>query len=701
MTMPAASIDFETYSEAGYVWDGSKWRGLPNSAGGKKGLSVVGAAGYAKHHTTEVICLAYDMHRGEGVQLWTPYSGRVLKDLFEHIQYGGLVEAWNSSFEGWIWSEVCHARMGWPELPIRQLRCTMGRARAFGLPGSLGKAGEVMRLSVQKDKAGDALIKKYCVPRQPTIANKALRASPVDPALYEYCKTDVLTESEASSRVPNLEGGELKYWLCDQAINRRGVHLDVKGVNDCCAIIDQALEKYNTELRLLTNGVVEKASQVSRLTEWLRTYGVHMNSLDEDTVDVALTWELPDAARRALEIRQAVGSAAVKKAYAMRNRATEDGVLHDLLIYHGARTGRCTGEGPQPTNLPNSGPEVSQVSGIYVGKHWGLPTEEWSAEAAQYALDSVISTQDLDYVELIYGDALAAVSGCLRGLFVAAPGNRLICSDYSAIEAVVLAELAGEEWRMEVFRTHGKIYETSASKISGVSLEEFDEYKQTHGKHHPLRKLGKVAELASGYGGGLGAWKAFGADEHFKNDNEMYQAIHAWRDASPKVVALWKGYENCAISCVQDPTCTYTYNGVSFFMNGSVMQIRLLSGRCLTYHDPQVRPGDRGLSISFMGWNSNPKYGAMGWVRMDTWGGKLTENVVQATAADILRHATLNLEAAGYPLVLHVYDEVVCDVPAGHGSVEELEAIMVTLPDWAKGWPIRASGGWEGKRYRK
>lgn len=715
---PNASMDFETYSEAGYVWDGQKWRGLPNAPGGKKGLPIVGAAVYAKHPSTEVLCLRYDLKRGDGIRLWTPGDALPL-DLFHHIEIGRLFEAWNSSFEAWIWSEVCVKRMRWIPLPIRQLRCTMGRARAYGLPGSLGKAGEVLQLSTQKGKEGARLINKFCIPRNPTLKDARRRilpeGDPEGPFLYEYCKTDVATESEASGHIPHLQGAELEYWLCDQAINRRGVQADMKGISDCCAILDQALEKYNTELATLTGGAVMKGSELAKLKTWLETQGLRVDTLDEEAIDMLL--KAPGIGKktlRSLQIRKAIGVAAVKKAYAMRNRATEEGRLHDLLIYHGARTGRCTGEGPQPTNMPNSGPEVSvcpSCKGRYAAHMAVCPTcwtpnethpVEWDAEAAQFALEHVISTRSLEYVEYVFGDALSVVSGCLRGLFIAADGHRLMCSDYSSIEAVVLAELSGEEWRMEVFRTHGMIYETSAAKISGLTLPDFIEHKACYGKHHPLRKMGKVAELASGYQGWIGAWKAFGAESHFKDDEEMKQAILAWRDASPMIVDLWKGYENCAVSCIQDPTQAFSYRGITFFLNSDgAMQIRLLSGRLLTYHRPELRQGDRGVSISYEGWNSNPKNGPTGWQRMDTWGGKLTENIVQATAADILRFATINLEVAGYPLVLHVYDEVICEVPNGHGSVEEFESIMVKLPDWANGWPIRASGGWEGRRYRK
>jgi len=330
---------------------------------------------------------------------------------------------------------------------------------------------------------------------------------------------------------------------------------------------------------------------------------------------------------------------------------------------------------------------------------------EWCPEAAAQTLE-LVRHRSLETIEFVYGDAMPAVAGCLRGLFVAAPGHDLICSDYSSIEAVVLAEIAGEEWRREVFRTHGRIYEMSAAKITGVPMP-------TEGRH-VHRKLGKIAELSGGYQGWIGAWKAFGAAE-FLNDEEIKTAILAWRAASPSIVELWGGQpsrrrgeywgiEGCAIQAVLQPGRAFGYRGITLLMRGDTLFLRLLSGRLIHYHRPRLEPSQRRegeYSLSYEGWNSNPKNGPVGWIRMNTWGGRLTENIVQAVANDILRFASVNLEAAGYPIVLHVYDEVACEVPHGRRSVEELEAIMMQLPAWAAGWPIRAAGGWRGRRYRK
>lgn len=750
LTLPAGSstivadFDFETYSEAGFVWNPAtnKWR-CPRGAD-KKGLRVVGAAAYAEHPTCEVLSLAYDLKDGLGRRHWVPGQPAPL-DLFAHIAAGRLLEAWNVAFEAWVWANVCVPRYGWPELPPAILRCAMAKARAHALPGSLDLASTVLDLRHKKDADGKRLLDRFSIPRNPTKADprRRIRPSedPVDgPRLYAYNERDIMAEAEASARIPDLPPFELAFWQADQAINRRGVAIDRPMVEACIAIVEQALAAGNAELCALTGGTVEATSEVQKLRGWLGAHGVHLHSLDEEAVEEALRRPgLPPHCERALRIRQAVGSASVKKVFAMANQATAAGRLHDLFSYHAARTGRATGNGPQPQNLPKAGPQVRQCDkaagcGRYYGKtlaacpHCGTPeqfssVEEWAPEVAEDAL-AAIASRSLEWVEYVFGagNALPVVSGCLRGLFVAADGHDLICSDYSAIEAVVLAMLAGEKWREEVFRTHGKIYEASASMITGVPLEEFFRHKKETGHHHPHRNgIGKFAELASGFQGWVGAWKAFGAGEHM-SDEEIKRAILKWRLASPAIVEFWGGQfrgrpwepgyrqeyyglEGAAVQAILSPGVAYPYRDITYQCDpsGAALYCRLPSGRLLTYHHPQLRPSDRdaGYSLSYEGYNTNPKNGPVGWIRMDTWGGRLTENVVQAVARDVLAHAIVNLERAGYPVVLHIHDEVVAEVPAGWGTIEEFESILGTLPVWCAHWPVKAAGGWRGRRYRK
>lgn len=717
-------FDFETYSDAGFIYDevAQKWGNIEGSA--KKGLEAVGGFVYSEHPSTEILSLAYNLKDGRGPRLWLPGMPAPL-DLFNHILQGGLLEATNSGFEFAIWKNICHKRMGWPELPLEQLRDVAAKSRAHSLPGALGKAADVLQVRDQKIGEGKRLIQKFSVPRAPTKKDSRLRINPYDPdatedaqLLYEYNLGDIKAESAVSACIPDLSPYELKMWLLDQKINFRGVAIDHEAVGACIDIVRQATQKYTAELIAITGGQVQTSGEISKLGKWVESQGVYMHGMTSEDVEKALAGtDIPTHVRRVLEIRASLGAASVKKLYALSRRLCSDNRIRDIFAYCGAdRTGRWAGRGPQPQNLPNSGPAVvrcdpaSGCGHYYVSQDkcpwcstpsWAAADEEWSIGAVEDALE-VIKYRKLEFVERVFGDAIAAVSGCLRGMFIPAAGKDFLCSDYSAIEAVVLAALAGEEWRLEVFRTHGKIYEMSAAKITGIPFEDFAKHKQETGQHHPMRKkVGKVAELASGYQGGLGAWKNFGADA-FMTDDEIRANIKKWRAESPMIVKFWYGLEDAAISAVQNPGHCFSFRGLTFGVKDDVLYCQLLSGRKLSYHSPRLHPdvtpwGKEVMKLTYMGMDSVTKQ----WVRLDTYGGKLCENVVQATARDILAEALINADAAGYDPVMHIHDEMVTEVPEGFGSIEELERIMATLPEWCKDWPIKAAGGWRGKRYRK
>lgn len=728
-----ADFDFETYSEAGFIWKPKLNCFKPPLNAITKGLSTVGIAVYAEHPSTEVLSLAYDLKDGKGKHHWIPGLNLPF-DLFEHLNKGALLEAWNVTFERYIWEKVCIPKYGFPKLPMKQLRCAMAKSRAFGLPGSLEAAGNVLNIRNKKLNNGKELIKKFCIPRNPTRLNTSKRILPTDnPStareLYDYNLQDIVAESEISSLIPDLQPSELEFWQYDQIINARGVQLDTWAIINCISLLEQAYIKYNDEIKKLTNDQVNAASEIQKLKQWMKTQNIITTSLNAESLEqLLLIKNLPDNVKRVLQIRSLIGSAAVKKIYAMLNQSAKSGRVHELFLYHAARTGRAAGTGPQPQNLPNGGPTVSQcvkstceryfnrdnVMCPWCGFYSANNNKEWNIDAMEQALE-IISQGDLELLEDYFGNAIETISGCLRGLFIASPGHDLICSDYSAIEAVVLAALAGEKWRLEVFETHGKIYEMSASKITGIPFEDFIQHKEETGQHHPMRKkVGKVAELASGFQGWVGAWKQFGADEFFTED-EIKKAIVAWRKASPKIVEFWGGQiqdwhtryyglEGCAIQAVMYPGQEFTHNGITYLMQQDILYCRLLSGRYLVYHKPRLTSSERRQNthaLSFEGWNTNPKNGTIGWIRMQTYGGKLTENVVQATARDILAHAIVNLEKAGYSVVLHVHDEIVAEVPENFGSLEEFEKIMSDLPAWCQDWPVIAKNGWQGKRYRK
>jgi DNA polymerase len=727
-----ADFDFETYSEAGYLWNESlnKWQALPGVQPSGKGLPSVGAAVYSAHPTAEVLRLAYDLKDGRGKHSWRPGEPLPVA-LFIHLIEGKLLEAWNVGFERWVWRNICETKYGFPPLPESQLRCAMAKGRAFCLPGSLDNAAKVLNTR-RKDADGARLMKLFSMPQNPTKKRPLRRvlpdAEPVEFARYaQYNDTDIVAEAEVSARTPDLTPIELEYWQIDQAINVRGVHIDRAGVDNCISLVQQAHDKYNRELQAITGGTVQAASELQKLKGWVGAHGVHLDVMDEEALTLVLKRsDLPPPVRRVIEIRAAIGSASVKKVFAMANQATRHDRLHDLFSFHATRTGRPTGNGPQPTNLPNSGPEVLLCAscGHYSGMLWGdhcphcdhvAPRKplEWCVGAVEEVL-GLAGLCDLSVLEFYFGEAMPAISGCLRGLFNAAPGHDLISSDYTAIEAVVLAELAGEQWRIDLFKAGGKIYEATGAVIEGLTYEDVLAHATTTGKHHPCRKKGKVAELASGYQGWIGAWCAFGADS-FMTEDEIKAAILKWRGASPNIVEFWggqrRGYngpqefygvEGAAIQAILNPGQVYDCRGLKFIKRGTVMYITLLSGRCLTYHNIRLEASERGgYAILYDGQNTNPNNGPFGWITLKTWGGRLVENITQATANDLLRFASVNLERAGYPIVLHVYDEIVAEVPEGFGTVEEFEAIMAQRPAWAADWPVSAAGGWRGSRYRK
>lgn len=755
-----ATMDFETYSEAGFVWDeeGQKWTELPGASKQKKGISAVGSAAYAEHPSTEVLTLSYKLPGDNAVSRWFP--GQPLPQrLFDHIAAGGLVEAHNAMFERFIWHYVCCRLYGWPPAPpTHQWRCSAAKARVNSLPGALGDLTNVLPVTVAKNPDGKRLLNKFSVPQKPTKKSPVKRIRMEDDPedaerMRLYCDDDIYAEEEASRLTFPMSIEELQFWFIDQDINFKGIAIDRDAVRNMIAVLEETLVRYGEEMKVITGGF--NVSQVQKLQGWLQAKGVILGSLDADAIEEALKRnDLPQDCRRVLEIRALAGSASVKKLYAMERTASNDDRVRNIIIHHGARTGRPTGELVQPLNLPKAGPDLIWCEGCGAPSKapavsavprppqpcpwcfrlfplnprvykWGdLPKGMEGVPHIDY-VQEVMATRSLDMVEHFFGDALLSISGCVRGMFIAGPGMDLIASDYSAIEAVVTACLAGCQWRIEAFRDKKDIYYASAARIKKTTYEAYIQYKlENNNAHHPDRqKVGKPAELGLGFGGWVGAWRQFDDSDTF-TDDEVKANILDWRAASPEIVEMWGGqergrpwekdyrlerfgFEGAFINAVQYPGHVFESHGIKFYMRGDALIIELLSGRPLTYHNPRLHPstrphvGDGVLEITYNTWNSNPKYGPPGWVSMKTYSGKLAENIIQATAHDIQRFGIINLFSAGYPIVLHVYDENVAEVPQGFGSIDEFETIMATMPSWAEGWPIRADGGWRGKRYRK
>lgn len=736
------SMDFETYSEAGFTIDPQTGKVRGMAADGKGGLPVVNTPNYASHPSTEVICLYYDLKDGKGRRGWYPGCPDPV-DLINHILNGGLIEAWNVTFEFWIWNMVCTKRYGWPVLPLEQLRCAMAKSRRHSLPGSLAGASKVLG-TMEKDKEGGRLIQKVTRPHTPT-KNRPYHRWTLTTAwddflkFYKYCDIDVQTEDHASAMTPDLSEQELAVWQMDQTINVRGVPVDIEALDAMLDILGQTERKYTMELGQITQGAVGSVSEVAKFGDWLASAGLSLPNLQKATVSEALARnDLPPVARRALEIRDILGSANVKKLRTLKLQVSSDGRLRNQYMYCGAdRTGRASAGGVQLQNITSKGPKSGQCESCgefhnptaspvdcpHCGSFMFHTMPDWTVEAVESAIRCILK-RDLALLERVWGDPITVLCGCLRGLFKAVEGKDFICCDFSAIEAVAAACLSRCQWRIDVFNTHGKIYEQSAANATGIPLEEILEYKRKNGQDHPARKtIGKVRELAGGYGGWINAWKNFGADE-FMTDEEIKIDVLKWRDESPEIIDMWGGQfrwcgpgkwdyqpelfglEGAAINAILHPGQCFSHIDITYGVRDDILFCRLPSGRYLHYHRPRLANAQDKLNrgpcyqITFEGYNSNSQKGPIGWHCMETYGGRLFENVVQAVAADIQFEALLRCEPAGYPIVMHTHDEGTAEVPEGFGSVDEMCTIMSERPAWASWWPLRAAG-WRHKRYQK
>jgi DNA polymerase len=737
------SFDFETYSEAGFTIDPITGKVKGTGPGGKGGLLVVGTPVYAEHPSCEILSLWYDLKDGKGRRHWVPGTPNPT-DLLDYIAAGGPIEAWNIPFEFYIWNFVGVRKLGWPPLQLEQCFCAMAKSRRYSMPGALGNAAKALG-TADKLSGGKNLIQKLTRPHTPTKKRPAVRWTPATAwddfvAFYDYNGQDVAAEDHAAALLPDLTPYELPIYRVDQVINVRGVYVDTQTLDAALDILGQTECKYTMRLAEVTGGAVGSVSEVAKIVTWLGSVGVHIPDATADTVsDTLKRTDLPPAAREVLEIREALGSANVKKLRSLKMQVSSDGRLRNQYMYCGAdRTGRWSAGGVQLQNITSKGPATAQCADCdqYFGQHhiaFGCPrcgapdwavsvAPDWTVECVEQAIAD-IRTGHLGHVEMMWGTVIATLCGCLRGLFTARPGTKFVCVDFSAIEAVVAACVSRCQWRIDVFSTHGKIYEMSAAKITGTSLEVYDEYKKANGFAHPDRKkIGKVAELASGYGGWIGAWKNFGAD---MPDDEIKAQILAWREASPEIVEMWggeykwagpgkwdykhelHGLEGCAMQAIMYPGYEFKHTDIGYFVADDILFCRLPSGRFLHYHSPRLVPTEDKLrrgpahSITFMGYNSNATKGPVGWMRQETYGGRLFENVVQAVARDIQAEALVRVENAGYPVVMHTHDEACAEVPADpRYNVENMCQIVAQNPAWCDWWPLKAAG-WEHTRYQK
>jgi len=632
-------------------------------------LKAVGLDNYARDPSTDIWCMAFAFD-DEPVQLVT------LNDytrIWSHVHAGHPVCAHNAAFEFAVWNEVLAERRGWPTLEPEQMRCTMAMAYAMGLPGSLDGAAAALGIEQRKDAKGSRVMLQLAKPRK--VNGDGSVAWWDDPAklqiLYDYCKQDVEVERALHKRLRELSDDEQRLWFLDQRINARGIKADLQAIKRATALVGLEKARLDQAMRDTTGNVVAGCTDVAQLTAWLRFKGVTTEGVAKAHVtDLLSRDDLPDECRKALQLRQAAAKSSTAKLDAMTERAGPDSRMRGLFQYHGAATGRWAGRGPQLHNFPR--PSVLHEQG---------------------EIEDVITNLDsAAYLDMMYGEPMQLMSDCLRSMLIADEGKEFICCDLSNIEGRVLPWLAGEDWKLDAFRAFDRgegpdLYLVTVARGRGISIEEAK----------PFRQEGKVEELAFQFGGGKGAmatWcKTFGMKI---SDDEKERRKVSWRRAHPAIVKFWYDLERAALRAVKEGGA-HKARGIAYKVSGSFLWCQLPSKRLLCYPYPQIGEGTFGNeALTYMAVNGVTRK----WERCATYGGSLAENVTQAVARDILVAGIRNCEAAGYPVVMHVHDEIVAEVLLHEKSVDEMSSLMSNGPHWATGLPV-AAAGWRGRRYRK
>jgi len=636
-----------------------------------------GAYKYAMSDDFQILLFAYSID-GQDVKIVDLAQGESIpEEVLALLKDETCIKyAYNAVFE---WRCL---NMAGIETPLEQWHCTMVHGLYCGYTAGLAAMGNAMGLPQDKKKltTGSALIRYFCIPCNPTKSNgnrtrNLPQHAPEKWELFkEYCIQDVVTEMEIGRRLSAfpVPEREWKLWVLDTFMNAYGVRVDSELVNG--ALYIDALSRANLleEARDITK--LDNPNSTSQLLNWLEEAGEEVENLQKATVGKMVDTLEDGKAKRVLEIRQELSKTSVKKYKAMDEAMCKDERVRGLLQFYGAnRTGRYAGRLVQVQNLPRNYIETLDVA------------------------RDVIKKGDGELLEMLYGNIPDTLSQLIRTAFIPSEGNHFVVSDFSAIEARVIAWLAGEEWRMEVFKTHGKIYEASASQMFGVPINTIAKGEE----NYHLRAKGKVAELALGYQGSVGALTAMGAADMGLTDEEMKDIVDRWRKSSKRIVELWYALENASVEVLEtgEPQivkCVKLAKEYDFIYGQDFFTIELPSGRKLFYPKPFLKENQFGqMQMHYMGINQTSKK----WEVIPTYGGKLTENIVQAIARDCLTETLLRVKDKGWPIVFHVHDEIILDVPK---SVE-LEEVIKTMTEeisWAKGLILNAAG-FTGSYYMK
>lgn len=624
-------------------------------------LKSCGVYKYVEAPDFTILLFAYSVDRGPVTCCDFAQGETLPENVVEALRDPGVVKtAFNAAFE-----RVCISHyFGWPLMDPAQWRCTMVRAARMGLPLSLGQCGEVLRLADGKMKEGAALIRYFSVP------NRGKRHLPADaPDRWEvfkkYCIRDVEVEQAILAKVRRLEipAFDEDLYTVDQRINDRGVMIDAQMVTNAARFDDDYKAELLKEAQQISG--MENPNSPAQIKQYIhQATGLPIQSLnkkDLDDIEKQLKyWPKP---RRVLEIRREMGKTSNKKYPAMLQCVCQDGRIHGLLQFCGAaRTGRWAGRLVQIQNLPQN-----------------------HLQDLDYARQ-LVKAGDLADFELNYSNPTQVLSELIRTAFIAKPGCTFHVCDFSAIEARVIAWIAGENWVLDVFRKGGDIYCATASQMFGVPVEK-------HGANAELRQKGKIAVLALGYGGGIGALENMGGSKMGLTEREEKEIIQKWRDANPRIVKFWATVEAAAMKALKTGESTTIHRGIEVAKRWGMLTITLPSGRIVCY--PRARIGtEYGDSwrgdheiIEYEGLNQTTKK----WEAIRTYGGKLTENIVQSVARDILGIVILRAEAAGLKIVFHIHDEIVVEAEPGQ-TLEDVTAIFSQPIDWCKDLPLKGAG---------
>lgn len=671
MTKPIITVDIETYSP--------------------QDITEVGAYRYAQDPDFQILLLGWaadddddEAVYGHVLDLTTyPDPRSVLCQLPWLFDASYTKRAHNAAFEWWCLSEYLgldwEERIDW----LRQWECSMVHALYCGLPAQLGALGKALQQpeDALKMKEGKALIGYFCKPCKPTKRNGGrTRNLPLhDPAKWalfrKYNGMDVIAERANDAKLAPWPVPEalMQQWREDVAMNARGVAVDLGLVYGALACAASAQDEQIAECKALT-GLANPGSRV-QLLGWLANRGVPLPGLTKDDVGKALAGELPSDVRRVLELRQQLGKTSNTKYETIAACAGPDGRVRGTLQFYGAsRTGRWAGRLLQVQNLPRT----------YLDHQ-----EDWRA---------IIRRGDADSLALLTGNVQDTLSQMIRTALVPGEGCTFIDADFSAIEARLIAWLAGEKWVLDVFRTTGKIYEATAARIFGVPFESIVKGSP----NYKYRQRGKVATLALGYQGGVGAMKRMGGDQLGLDDEGLQDIVNRWRWQNPHICRLWHKMQEAAVHTIRTGKTTQPREGVLFRKEASpgfpfsFLTMTLPSGRKLFYADPSTTEDGR---ITYKEWDNGQ------WAESETYGGKLTENLTQAVGRDCLAFALDNLLRAGYEVVFHVHDEVVIEYPSRRATdtewaLQNVIDIMSIVPPWAQGLPLNAAG-WYGDFFTK